>query len=41
MMRAQRRSDQSLCCPHEETLQQLLSKMRPIKILIRLRKCAD
>ena len=33
--------DQSLFCPHEETLHPWLSKMRPVKILIRLRKCAD
>ena len=31
-------SDQKLCCPHEETLHPWLSKMRPVKILIRLRK---
>ena len=31
-------SDQSLRCPHEETSHPLLSKMRPAKILIRLRK---
>ena len=48
-IRAQRRfksacasvqSDQSLRCPHEETLHPWLSKMRPVKILIRLRECA-
>ena len=27
-------------CPHEETLHPWLSKMRPVKILIRLRECA-
>ena len=34
------RSDQSLRCPHEETLHTWLSKIRPVKILIRLRECA-
>ena len=34
-------SDQSLPCPHEETLQLGYSKMRSVKILIRLRECAD
>ena len=29
-------SDWSLCCPHEETLPLRMSKMRPVKILIRL-----
>ena len=33
-------SDQSICYPHEETLHACLSKMRPVKILIRLRECA-
>ena len=33
-------SDQSLSCPHEETLNPCLSKMRRVKILIRLRECA-
>ena len=33
-------SDQSLRCPHEETLHPWLSKMHTMKILIRLRKCA-
>ena len=33
-------SDQSLCCPHVETLHPWLSKMRPIKILVRLHECA-
>ena len=32
-------SDQSLRCPHEETLNPSLSKMRPVKIQIRLREC--
>ena len=32
-------SDLSLRCPHDETLQPWLSKMRPVKILIRLRIC--
>ena len=31
--------DQSLRCPHEETLHPWLFKMRPVKILIRLREC--
>ena len=31
-------SDQSLRCSHEETLQPWLSKMRSVKILIRLRR---
>ena len=31
---------QSNRCPHEETLHTWLSKMRPAKIQIRLRKCA-
>ena len=34
------RSLVSLRCPHEETLHPWLSKMRPVKILIRLRECA-
>ena len=33
-------SDQRLHCPHEESLQPWLSKMRPVKIQISLRKCA-
>ena len=33
-------SDQSLRCPHEQTLPPWLPKMRSVKILIRLRKCA-
>ena len=33
-------SDQSLRCPHEETLHPWLSKTCPVKILIRLRECA-
>ena len=33
-------SDQSLHCPHEETLLPWLSKMLAVKILIRLRECA-
>ena len=37
---ASAQSDQSFHCPHEETLHSWLSKMRPVKILIRLRKCA-
>ena len=32
-------SDQSFLCPHEETMHPLLSKMRQVKILIRLREC--
>ena len=32
-------SDQSRHCPHEETLNRWLSKMRPAKILIRLCEC--
>ena len=32
-------SDQSLRCPHEQTLQPWLSQMRPVKILIRLCEC--
>ena len=32
-------SDQSLRCPHEDTLHPCLSKMWPVKILIRLREC--
>ena len=38
---ASAQSDQSLRCPHEETLHPYLSKMRSVKILIRLCKCAD
>ena len=34
------RSLNSLRCPHEETLHPWLSKMRPVKILIRLHECA-
>ena len=33
-------SDKSLRCPHEETLHPWLSKMRPVRILIRQRECA-
>ena len=33
---ASAQSDQSLRCPHEETLYPWLSKLRPLKILIRL-----
>ena len=33
-------SDQSLRCPHEETLHPWLPKVRPMNILIRLRECA-
>ena len=33
-------SDQSLCCPHDKTLRPWLSKMRLVKILIRLRESA-
>ena len=32
--------DQRLRCPHEETLHSWLSKMRPVRVLIRLRECA-
>ena len=32
--------DQSLRCPHEETLHPWLSKMRQVKILNRLHECA-
>ena len=32
--------DHNLRCPYEETLRPWLSKMRPLKILIRLRECA-
>ena len=31
---ASTQSDQSLCCPHEETLHPWLSKIRPVKILV-------
>ena len=34
-------SDQCIRCQHEENLHPWLSKMRPAKILIRLRECAD
>ena len=34
-------SDQSLFCPYEKTLRTWLSKMRPVKIPIRLRESAD
>ena len=37
---ASAQSDQSLRCSHEETLNPCLSKMRPVKILIRLRESA-
>ena len=37
---ASAQSDQSLHYPHEETLHPWLSKMCPVKILIRLRECA-
>ena len=37
---ANTRSLISLCCPHEETLHPWLSKIRPVKVLIRLRECA-
>ena len=33
-------SDQCLHCPHEQTMHPWLSKMSPVKILIRLFKCA-
>ena len=33
-------SDQSIRCPHEETLHSWLSKMRPVTILIRMRENA-
>ena len=32
-------SDQSICCPYENFLHLLLSKMRPVKTLIRLCEC--
>ena len=35
-----KRSLSSFCCPHEETLRPLLSKMWPVNILIRLCECA-
>ena len=38
--RASAQSDRSLRFPHEEALPPWLSKMRPVEILIRLRKCA-
>ena len=38
---ASAQSDQSCHCQHKETLHHWLSKMRPAKILIRLRECAD
>ena len=38
---ASSQSDQSLRCPHEETLHPWLSKLRMVKVLIRLRECAD
>ena len=34
-------SDQTLLCPHKEILHTWLLKMRPVKILIWLRKCAS
>ena len=37
---ASAQSDQNLCCTHEETWHLCLSKMRLVKILIRLRECA-
>ena len=37
---ASTQSDYSLPCPHEETLHPSLSRMCPVKILIRLRECA-
>ena len=37
---ASAQSDQSLRYPHEDTLYPWLSKMYPVKILIRLRECA-
>ena len=37
---ASAQSDQSLRCPHDESLYPWLSKMHPVKIVIRLRKCA-
>ena len=38
--RASAQSDQILCCAHEETLHPRLSKMSPVRILIRLHECA-
>ena len=35
---ASARSDQNRRCPHQETLHPRLPKMRPVKILIRLRE---
>ena len=32
-------SDQSLCCPYEESLYSWVAKRHPVKILIRLHKC--
>ena len=37
---ASAQSDQSLRCPHEETLYPGLSKIRPVKILISVHECA-
>ena len=34
-------SDQSICYPHEENLRPWLSKMRPVKILVKLRERAS
>ena len=36
---ASAQSDPSLLCPHEDTLYSWLSKMRPVKLLIRLCEC--
>ena len=38
---ASAQSDQSLRYPHEETAHLWLSKMRPVKIMISLRECAN
>ena len=38
---ASAQSNQNLHCPHEESLQSWLSKMRPVKILIRMHEYAD
>ena len=38
---ASAQSDKSLRCLHDETLHPCLSKIRPVKILIRLRECVS
>ena len=38
---ASAQTDKSLRCSHDQTFHPWLSKMRPVKILIRLRECAD